>query len=291
MTPRTSVRAAARERYLEMKEEKGAAKEAPPAAGPPSLRFGGQAAPSHEGGENGAAPDLTARVRALYEGSSVPVREIARLAGVTERTIYKYAQKHRWPPRYRWRPDGARPVAANNAARGRETADRQGERARGFAPVKGAGGRFIGRADRHAPFATGLKALDPPGRTRALSACDAAAPLARQAQAEVEREALKEACLEALAALNRAGDALLRYRTERQRARAYQAALAIARHNPSYKMPKKPAPRFAESTLRERALELAERVAMARVEALLARQEQAMRGAEAAPRGSGAPQT
>src|SRR5205814_1077213 len=36
---------------------------------------------------------LTEQVRALYEETVVPVREIARLAGVTERTIYKYARK------------------------------------------------------------------------------------------------------------------------------------------------------------------------------------------------------
>ena len=35
--------------------------------------------------------DLPARAHALYEGAAVPVRDIARLAGVSERTMYKYA--------------------------------------------------------------------------------------------------------------------------------------------------------------------------------------------------------
>ncbi|MGA7975355.1 MAG: helix-turn-helix domain-containing protein, partial [Pseudolabrys sp.] len=53
---------------------------------PPSLRSG--------------ETSLTARARALYEGSAVPVREIARLAGVSERTLYKYVEKYRWKKRY-----------------------------------------------------------------------------------------------------------------------------------------------------------------------------------------------
>ena len=46
-------------------------------------------------GEN-ASESLTARVRALYENSVVPVREIARLAGVSERTLYKYVRRGGW---------------------------------------------------------------------------------------------------------------------------------------------------------------------------------------------------
>jgi len=47
-------------------------------------------------------PPLLARIRALYEDSTVRVREIAELAGVSERTIYKYASAGRWRPRYAW---------------------------------------------------------------------------------------------------------------------------------------------------------------------------------------------
>jgi Helix-turn-helix domain of resolvase len=45
---------------------------------------------------------LIARVRALYEDTVVPVHEIARTVGVTERTIYKYAARHGWKQRYSW---------------------------------------------------------------------------------------------------------------------------------------------------------------------------------------------
>ncbi|MDO8877379.1 MAG: hypothetical protein Q8M24_21670 [Pseudolabrys sp.] len=97
------------------------------------------------------------------------MREIAGVAGVTERTIYKYAARGAWKPRYRWAPDGKRPAA--------------------FAPVKGAGGRFIRREDKDRPFARGLKATDPAGRDKALAACLKAARLSRAAQATAAQEA------------------------------------------------------------------------------------------------------
>jgi hypothetical protein len=91
---------------------------------------------------------LTARVRRLYEDSAVPVREIASLAGVSERTIYKYAARHGWKPRYAWARD-------------------RGWRARPkFAGVKGAGGRFIRRDDKGKPYRQGLKATDRHGERR-----------------------------------------------------------------------------------------------------------------------------
>ncbi|MBI1203974.1 MAG: hypothetical protein GC182_15845 [Rhodopseudomonas sp.] len=118
----------------------------------PSPRF----ARASGGGEQ---TDLTAKVRALYEGSAVPVREIARLVGVTERTIYKYVAKGCWNRRYR---------------RGLNVAP-------AFVPVRGAGGRFTRRADKDAPVAQGLKATDPDGRARAAAACDGADRVARVA--------------------------------------------------------------------------------------------------------------
>jgi hypothetical protein len=116
--------------------------------------------------------DLTERVRALYEHSAVPVAEIASVAGVTERTIYKYAAKEQWTPRYAWAPSRSR-------------GQRAGERvAPDFVPVRGAGGRFIRRADQGKPFATGLKATDPAAAARAAAACrrEAVRSLAAQAQ-------------------------------------------------------------------------------------------------------------
>ena len=72
-----SVRAAARRRHAEVAETQGLAPDPQAPIETP----------------------LIERVRALYEDGVLPVREIARLVGVTERTIYKYAQKGGWRPR------------------------------------------------------------------------------------------------------------------------------------------------------------------------------------------------
>ncbi len=103
----------------------------------------GHGAPRHEiAVADTPSPSLTERVRALYEESVVPVREIARLAGVTERMIYKYARKRGWVPRVtRLSRDG---TAAGLAARG-------------------ARARFIPREEAGKPVASGLKATDSAG--------------------------------------------------------------------------------------------------------------------------------
>jgi len=137
-------------------------------------------------GENLTAQSLTEKVRALYEGSAVPVAEIARLAGVTERTLYKYAQKGRWKGRYAWTDSR---IDAGGAKRRRRAA---GEKQLAFAPVQGAGGRFIRRADKDKPVARGLKATDPPGARRANAACAQAADLAARAQLEAEHARWEE---------------------------------------------------------------------------------------------------
>ena len=98
-------------------------------------------------------PTLTERVRALYEDSIVPMREIAALVGVTERTIYKYARKGGWRQRH-------------------------------VCLARAAGGRFIPRAEAGKPHARGLKALDPEGAQRAAQACDRAEALSAQALAQ-----------------------------------------------------------------------------------------------------------
>jgi hypothetical protein len=43
-----------------------------------------------------AREKLTAGIRTLYEETSVPVREIARLAGVSDRALYQLARRHQW---------------------------------------------------------------------------------------------------------------------------------------------------------------------------------------------------
>jgi hypothetical protein len=154
------------------------------------------------------------RIRALYEDSAVPVREIARLAGVGERTLYKYVEKHNWKRRYR---SLARGAEVAGASRGWHR-----QRREGVAPVKGAGGRFIRRADKDKPFATGLKALDPAGRARALADCAAAEPLSRAAQARAQEEMRFEERLRAMAEVNRAVAELKRYRERCAEDRAAQ---------------------------------------------------------------------
>jgi DNA invertase Pin-like site-specific DNA recombinase len=90
MTRRSSVRAQARRNYRDL-----AAKAAPQKATPtpsPSPQGRGE---KKEGGGEKKETKLTECVRALYEDSAVPVREIAALAGVTERTLYKALQIRR----------------------------------------------------------------------------------------------------------------------------------------------------------------------------------------------------
>jgi len=207
MTRRSSQRALAQEIYRRMVEERAKRDDAPSLTLPRErgreqavLDRGEQAVPGEgeQAAVGGGAASLTEKVRALYEHSAVPVAEIARLAGVTERTIYKYAAKGRWTPRYR------RSAAANESV----------------APVKGAGGRFIRRADRGQPFARGLKATDPAGATRAGAACDEAAGLARAAAGKARTQALRQARVRAIDAANGALHAFNSYAAERREAGA-----------------------------------------------------------------------
>ena len=202
MTKRTSVRAQAREIYRGLAAAPLAANEATPTPDP-SPRCadacgGGEKSPPSQ---SFGAASLTEKARALYETSAVPVREIAALAGVTERTIYKYAAKHKWKPRYR-RPD--------------------------FAPVQGAGARFIRRADKGKPIALGLKATDPAGAKRAALACQEAELLSDEAQAEAKRVARPEAMIHAIEANNFALSEYRRWRERRGRERAKQRDRAHA---------------------------------------------------------------
>jgi hypothetical protein len=201
MTRRSSVRALARENYCVLAAKAEAqASEATPTPNP-----------SPQGGGEKNETELTARVRALYEDSAVPVHEIARIAGVTERTIYKYVAKQGWTKRYRVLPRGE---AAAQANRGRRTAP-----SAAAVPVKGAGGRFIRREDADKPVARGLKATDAAGAALALADCSKAAQLAAAAQAKAEEELLAEQRIRAIEATNRAAENLDDYLKERAKSR------------------------------------------------------------------------
>ena len=85
--------------------------------------------------------------------------------------------------------------------------------ARGSAsPAKGAGGRFIRRADKGKPFAVGLKATDPRAAAAAGAACSRAAALARAAQLRAAAVQREEARLRAVETVNQALAELNRHR-------------------------------------------------------------------------------
>ena len=246
MTRRSSTRAQAQEFYGQMVRD--ADDQASHTKEPPTLTLplsgGGKESVASGGGET--TTDLTARARALYEGSAVPVREIARLAGVSERTLYKYVEKHGWKKRYARVPRGLTAAKANRGRGWQATA--------GFAPVKGAGGRFIRREDIGKPFAAGLKALDPAGHAQAAAACSHAQRRARRAEADAQAERWADENVRAIRAVVRARDDL--------------AAHDAARGN-------KPA-RSPRDRLRERALVMSLKVALAWMETTIGAWERAV---------------
>ncbi len=205
MTRRSSVRAQARENYyrLAAKAAPAASAATTPTSATPTPDPSPLLASARGGGEKN---DLTARVRALYEDSAVPVREIAAVAGVTERTIYKYVEKHHWKRRYRVAPRGHEQDLAAAAA------NRERWPSPDFAPVTGAGGRFIRRDDKDKPFATGLKATDRAGRLRAAAGCGVAAQLGCKAMAQAAAAQRCERQIAAIATVNRTVKDLRAYR-------------------------------------------------------------------------------
>jgi hypothetical protein len=135
-----------------------------------------------------------ARVQALYEDSAVPVSEIARLVAVNERTLYRYVALGNWKRRYPFqkpRPD--------------------------YPQVRGAGGRFIPRADADKPVVHGLKALDPEARAQAALACAAASARHARAKAKVDATQVWEARRRAIDSVTKAMAAYSRWRQGRAR--------------------------------------------------------------------------
>jgi hypothetical protein len=217
MTCRSSVRAQARVNYCAL-----AGKASGRSSDPSSLRIDGQTpspnAVSARGGAEKKETKLTERARKLYEESAVPVHEIARLAGVTERTIYKYVAKQGWKKRYRVLPRGnvQEDLAAARANRGRHM-QASSESWLDLSPVKGAGGRFICREDQDKPISVGLQATDPAAAKHAVASCGGAAHLAALAQSEAEALQLFERQILANEATNIALKNLREYREERAR--------------------------------------------------------------------------
>ena len=244
MTRRSSLRAAARDIY-------GALAAAPAAPAGPAPNAGGETT-------GPSAQNLTEQVRALYETSAVPVRAIAQLAGVSERTIYKYVARHGWTRRYRVSPRGEAAAAANRGRRLQPVPDC----APVLTPVRGGGGRFIRREDKDKPFAHGLKATDTAAAARAVAACRQAGLLARAAQAQADAAQRFDARLRAITEVNRACAELATYRQERDKqARDQQACDQTALAAPG-------------GDLVERALSRALELATQRWEALLAPAQQ-----------------
>ncbi|MEA2981273.1 MAG: hypothetical protein QOF09_3096, partial [Alphaproteobacteria bacterium] len=99
-----------------------------------------------------ALTPLTHEARALYEGRVVPVREVARLCGVSVAGLYYHIRKHRWRRR--------RSAVPRDLAK----SERQKRRYRELKALREAAPR-------------GLKARDPGGQVRALAAAERAGAL------------------------------------------------------------------------------------------------------------------
>jgi AcrR family transcriptional regulator len=164
------------------------------------------------GGEKEAPSALMQQLRALYEEDVVPVREIAALAGVTERTLYKYIAKGAWRRRYCWNGSGEHAGAKTPppAPAHRDEGKKHRQASARFAPVKGAGGRFIRREDAGKPHPRGIKALDPRAAARALADCERAAAFSAPAKRAAALSKLAKQGMAARAASERAENARIR---------------------------------------------------------------------------------
>jgi hypothetical protein len=122
---------------------------------------------------------LTHRARELYEGRVVPVCELARLCGVSLRTLYYHVHKQGWTRR-------------------RSSVPRD--------PAKSARQRARYRAKKalQPPAPRGLKARDPAGQVEALAAAERAGALAGVALARAIARQDGEAQARMLALMTRA---------------------------------------------------------------------------------------
>jgi hypothetical protein len=126
-----------------------------------------------------ALTPLTHEARALYEGRVVPVRELARLCGVSLRTLYYHVHKQGWRRR---RSSVPRDPAKSERQRGRYQA---------LMALRGA-----------APG--GLQARDPDGQARALASAERATALSGAALARALARQETEAKARILAIMTQA---------------------------------------------------------------------------------------
>ncbi len=110
MTKREPPRASARAILNDAAEQMTPTQKIPiPTASPSDLPLSG----------GGDRTPLIEQIRELYENWVIPVAEIARLAGVAERTLYKYVQRGGWRRRHRYQRDDLRDGADAIDARAR----------------------------------------------------------------------------------------------------------------------------------------------------------------------------
>ena len=135
-------------------------------------------------------PSFPGLLRHLYENSALPVREIAHIAGIIERTLYKYAQTGGWKRR-NWRQaryDGARLVPAGEA---------------GFPDIGGPEVPAPEAAQQTAARYIQVRRLVDEAGAAAAAAAKEREKAARKRAARGESDALTEARLAAFAELNR----------------------------------------------------------------------------------------
>ncbi|MGZ5864257.1 MAG: hypothetical protein ACXWKC_02660 [Xanthobacteraceae bacterium] len=210
-----SARAQARAHFREVMEEGHATDVVATSTPLPSPPPQGGREPTVYAARGGAVNEsLIDRARALYEDTVVPVREIARICGVTERTILKYAQKGNWKPRYHW-------IAGEAGVR-----HRRWRPTPKFAPVTGAGARFIRREDKDKPFAVGLRANDPAAAARAVVQCERARGMAKEAERRAPRDLAAEKEIEAIAAVGAALAEINAWRRAQEKQQAKKIAQA-----------------------------------------------------------------
>ena len=90
------------------------------------------------------------------------------------------------------------------------------------APAKGAGGRFIRRADQGKPVAVGLKATDAESAARAEADCKRAQAIAARAEAEAKLDALRREYDEAWSVIGHQLEEQAKHRAERDKRPAWQ---------------------------------------------------------------------